>query len=237
MNLISEPYDWKRQTLSRFLSEGNVPSEWRALFQSQKEELDCVSDCLGEYENILPPLNYVFRAFYMLSPKNIRVIILGQDPYHNGSAIGLCFSVRKGNKLNPSLKNIYQELKNEGFSPTENGELYSWAKQGCFLLNKALTVSKGKAGSHTSIWYDFTDRVVEYINENVDGVAWLLMGADAHGVERLIRNSSHKVFKTSHPSPYSAYKTSRGNPAFIGSGVFTLINEFLVEKGKESVQW
>lgn len=246
LSLINDVYSWDKLSLIQFLQEGNIPSGWSNFFANNMSVLTEISKLL-DVENkerstnrdkyIFPSINQVFRAFYLTPLDKVKVCILGMDPYHNGSAVGLCFSVKPNNNINPSLKNIYTELKNEGYKPVENGILIPWAQQGVLLLNKALTVSKGDPDSHTSIWYDFTDKVVSYIDSNVDGVIWLLMGKNAQEVEHLITNDTHNVLKTSHPSPYSASKSSGNSPAFLGSGVFKQINEILSLFEKEEIKW
>ena len=183
---------------------------------------------------IYPEINKVFRAFIPLD--KIKVVILGQDPYHNGSAVGLCFSVLPGNKVNPSLKNIYTELKNEGYSPVENGILTHWAKN-CCMLNTALTVRKGEADSHTHIWFDFSEKVIKYISDNTKNTVWLLMGSKALEFNPLIDEEKHTVFVTSHPSPFSAHRGFRYYPSFLGSNVFTQINDYLQAYHNMTIKW
>jgi uracil-DNA glycosylase len=159
------------------------------------------------------------------------------DPYHNGSAVGYCFSVLPGNRINPSLRNMYNELKQEGYFPVENGVITHWADQGCLLLNTALTVEKGSPDTHTGLWKDFTRKVISHVAENTSNVVWMLFGAKALAFENLIKGNNHKVLVTSHPSPFSAHKGFRDYPAFLGSNVFKNANKFLKRKKRKPIKW
>ena len=175
-----------------------------------------------------PESNNIFRVF-SLPLQQIRVVILGQDPYPDGNATGLCFSLSPdAKKLNPSLRNIYKELG----KPTQR-DLTHWLTQGCFLLNTALTVEPGHAGSHLKLWRPFTELLLDYISENTKGIAWILMGAFAADFQRYTTRNRHRAFITSHPSPLSATRPFQNHPAFLGSGVFTNVNEFLEKK----IEW
>lgn len=231
MNIIfKEQCNWKNISLfSHIYEDNNVPIYWRDFFYTEQvqNEIKKISDFLQTVNvNIFPEIEKVFRAFFM-NPKNIKLIILSQDPYHNrGSAVGLCFSVPKNSSINPSLRNIYTELENEGFKVNKNGCLEYLQKQGCFLINSALTVEEGNPESHIEIWAIFTDLVIKHL-QSFDNVAWLLMGSKAISYKSNITNPTHKLFLTSHPSPFSAYRSSKVAPAFMGSNVFKQINEFL----------
>lgn len=236
MEIKHEPWSWKNQNLLQYLQEGNTPN-W-SVFESLSSKLETISKTLEEEAKkveIYPPINRVFRVFEM--PKErINVVVIGQDPYHNeGSAVGLCFAVPKTSfeKLNPSLKNIYKELENEGFTPTKNGDLSSWEKQGVFLINTALTVEKGTPESHLAVWWDFTEQILLEIAKEDRKIAWLFMGAKALAFQHVVTNSKHEKFITSHPSPFSANSGFRTYPAFMNSNVFKKINKFL---GKE-ISW
>lgn len=223
-------WSWESMTLWEYLEEGNFPSDWTDFFISQSQELHNVSvgisQSIENNKTVYPPIYQVFRAF--IHPKKVRVVIIGQDPYFQGSAVGLCFSVLPGNKINPSLRNIYTELKKEGFAPIEDGILIDWVQQGCLLLNTALTVEEKTPDSHTKLWKKFTKNAITHINDTTENVAWLLMGAHAHAFEKFVDvERGHKCFLTTHPSPFSAYKPTKTAPAFIGSGVFKEINAFL----------
>lgn len=237
-----EEYSWKKMDLWRFLEEGNFPrlcKEWEKFFISESQKLYDISNSIkDESQNctIYPPINLVFRAFIPMD--KIKVVIIGQDPYHNGSAVGLCFSVKNGNSINPSLRTIYKELKNEGYNTKEDGDLTHWAEQGCMMLNTALTVEKGCPEIHLGIWYEFTEKVISYVSKKCENVAFLLMGSKALKFKELIEsNKGHRTFITSHPMPLSAYKGFRGHDAFIGSNVFNVINQFLIENGKTAIKW
>jgi len=244
INFIENKYSWNEMSLLNFLEEGNIPSGWNNFFIDNQKILCEISEKLEEEKKknskliIYPSINQVFRSFILLN--KIKVVILGQDPYHSGtteydgSAVGYCFSVSHGNRINPSLRNIYKELKLENYDVNENGDLTHWVDQGCFMINTALTVEKGCADSHTAFWHDFTERVIKYVSENCADVVWLLMGAKAHKFSKFIR---HKVFCTSHPSPFSAHKGNNKINAFIGSGVFDKINKQLEKYGRKKIKW
>ena len=223
-------YDLSKITLWDFLQEGNYPSGWSEFFLRGdiQEELQKISNDLEnvvkEGITVFPSLTNIFRAFYSCPPDKIRLVINGQDPYTNGSAVGLCFSVKPGNEINSSLLNIYKEQKNSGYKPRENGDLTHLPKQGVLMLNSGLTVEKGFPESHLGIWYPFTKKVIEYIKNRNDRVLWLVMGAKALS---LVGDMGEKSFITSHPSGYSAHKGFRDYPAFIGSKVFEKINKSL----------
>jgi len=233
-------------SLFDFLTEGNVPKGWYDFFIEHQDILWNISQALEKEKNdsksliIYPPPHRVFRAF--IHPSKIRVVVMGMDPYHSGkdeydgSAVGYCFSVLPGNSINPSLRNIYKELKRECFEVEEDGVITHWADQGCFLINTALTVEKGRADSHTSFWYDFTESAVKYVAEHCENVVWLLMGSKAQKFQQFIP-MSHLTICTSHPSPFSAHKGYRDVPAFLGSGAFLRINSYLEEKGENPIKW
>uniref|UniRef100_A0A6C0ELU8 Uracil-DNA glycosylase-like domain-containing protein n=1 Tax=viral metagenome TaxID=1070528 RepID=A0A6C0ELU8_9ZZZZ len=234
----NEKWSWKDMDLWAFLAEGNYPRSWKSFFIEHSQDLYLISEQIKKEANgatIYPPINQVFRAFIPL--EKIKVVILGQDPYHNGSAVGLCFSVKPGNDINPSLRSIYTELKKEGYTPKENGDLTHWNEQGCVMLNTALTVEKGCPEVHLAFWYEFIKEVIKYINLHCRNVAWLLMGAKALAFKPYVDSSHHQTFITSHPMPLSAYKGFRGYDAFIGSNVFRNINSFLKDKEKKPIEW
>lgn len=230
--LLEEEWNWNNVSLEKFVKDAHYPSSWEDFFNNKEviTIIEVISDRLREEKiEIYPSINHVFRAFIPL--EKIKVVVLGQDPYHDGSAVGICFQVPKNRKINPSLRNIYKELCDEGFK----GDITTWKTQGCFMLNTALTVLKGLPESHLEIWEPFTNVVCEYISKNTDNVGWLLMGAKSHRYERYVNiDKGHKAFKTSHPSPLGAYKGNKNAPAFMGSGVFKNINSFL---GKNSIMW
>ncbi|PID84181.1 uracil-DNA glycosylase [Candidatus Gracilibacteria bacterium] len=183
---------------------------------------------------IYPHPKNIFRAFEKTNFDDLKVVILGQDPYHGpGQAQGFCFSVPKDMKLPPSLQNIYKELDSSlGVKPAKTGDLTAWTEQGVFLLNAVLTVEKGKPTSHSKIgWETFTDKVIETISKKKEGVVFLLWGAFAQGKEKFIDTSKHFVLKTTHPSPFSAHR------GFLGSGCFAEANRILKENGKTEIDW
>ena len=239
LEFVKEKYDWKTLSLWGFLEEGNIPSGWEEFFMRDDIQriLKIISDKLQkeakEGKTIYPNINKVFRALMPLD--KVKVVIIGQDPYPNGSAVGYCFSVLPGNYINPSLKNIYKELKEEGYTPNENGILLDWVKQGCMLLNTALTVIKNSPDTHTMLWYDFTVELIKYINENTKNVVWILMGSKALAFSPLMSNGKYLV--SSHPSPFSAHKGFRNHPAFLGSNLFKDANKILKNNGKSEIKW
>lgn len=189
-----------------------------------------------QYANkeIYPPRTQVFSAFEVCDLPDIRVVILGQDPYHEPhQAHGMCFSVNPGIEIPPSLQNIYAELKTDcGCYIPNNGYLLSWAKQGVFLLNTVMTVERGRANSHQGRgWETFTDHVIQKINAKDDPVAFLLWGRNARSKIPMIDESKHLVLEAAHPSPLSAYR------GFFGCRHFSRANAFLKSNGKEPVNW
>jgi len=183
---------------------------------------------------IHPDMNNIFNALKWTSLKDTKVVILGQDPYHEpNQAHGLAFSVMKDVKIPPSLLNMYKELRDEiGCYIPNNGYLEKWAKQGVMLLNAALTVRDGLANSHRNKgWEIFTARVIECLNEREDPVIFLLWGNNAREKKSIITKPQHKILETVHPSPLSA---SRG---FFGCGHFKKANEYLASMGKTPIDW
>ena len=230
MELYDTTYDWKKMSLLEYLERGHVPSKWKDVFEQQHQKLSDISselDKCRKTSEIYPPIHQVFRSFYLTPLYDIKAVIIGMDPYHNGSAVGLCFSVKPGNQINPSLRSIYKELKLEGFTPTEDGNLIHWANQGILMLNMGLTVMKNSPGSHLKFWYSFSEEIVKYIDEKRgEEVDWLLLGNDAYQVKKLITKG--KVHTTTHPMPLAAYRNSKNADAFWGSNVF---------KNIKGVQW
>ena len=183
---------------------------------------------------IYPPGALIFNAFQHTPFDNVKVVILGQDPYHGlGQAHGLCFSVPPGIKAPPSLVNIFKELKADLEIPVPaHGNLESWADQGVLLLNATLTARAGEAGSHQNKgWETFTDAVIQKISQQKSNVVFLLWGRYAQAKEALVDGSKHLVLKAAHPSPFSAYN------GFFGCRHFSLANNYLEEKGIEPVNW
>lgn len=183
---------------------------------------------------VFPEEKNVFNALELTPFESVKVVILGQDPYHGfGQAHGLSFSVQKGIPLPPSLKNIYKELQDDigGDFPTE-GDLTHWAKQGVLLLNTVLTVEEGNANSHKGMgWERLTNRLIESLNELKHPVIFILWGKPAQDKEKLITNSNHVILKAPHPSPLSAYR------GFFGSKPFSKVNDILIQQGQTPIRW
>jgi uracil-DNA glycosylase len=183
---------------------------------------------------IYPPGNEIFNAFNHTPFDQVKVVILGQDPYHGpDQAHGLCFSVRKGVKIPPSLVNIYKEIAQEfGVTMPDHGNLEGWAEQGVLLLNATLTVQAGQAGSHQKKgWEHFTDAAIDRLNRQRDGIVFMLWGSHAQKKGRIIDRSRHLVLEAPHPSPLSAYR------GFFGCGHFAKANEYLIAQGREPIDW
>lgn len=185
-------------------------------------------------KTIYPPCDDVFNAFKLTPLSNVKVVILGQDPYHEeGQAHGLSFSTPEGRPIPRSLKNIFKEISEEYSCPIpESGCLEKWAKQGVFLLNTVLTVEKGNANSHSKCgWQIFTDNMIKILNNQKHPIVFLLWGKQAEKKKELITNPNHLVLITSHPSPFSARR------GFFGCNHFKLANEFLNENNIDEIDW
>jgi uracil-DNA glycosylase len=185
-------------------------------------------------KHIHPPGSMIFNALNSTPLEKVRVVILGQDPYHNpGQAHGLCFSVLPGVAPPPSLLNIYKELQRDtGFVPPAHGYLQSWADQGVLLLNAVLTVERFKAASHQGKgWERFTDKVVSVLNEQKEGLVFLLWGSYAQKKGQFISRSRHLVLESAHPSPLSAHR------GFLGNGHFSRTNAWLQDHGQVPINW
>lgn len=190
----------------------------------------------GEYHTrlIFPPAKDIFNAFHLTPLKEVKAVILGQDPYHNnGQAHGLCFSVQKGVAIPPSLENIYQELHDDlGCTIPDHGCLTKWAEQGVLMLNTVLTVRAHQANSHQGIgWEEFTDAAILALNAQERPIVFILWGSPAQRKARMLNNPRHLILKAPHPSPLSA---SRG---FFGSRPFSQANAFLEEHGVDPIDW
>ena len=190
----------------------------------------------GEYarKTVYPPKKEVFKAFRYTPYNNLKVVILGQDPYHGeGEAEGLSFSVKDGIRKPPSLVNIFKELQNDlGYDIPKSGSLVPWAKQGVLLLNTVLTVIKDQAASHKDIgWEQFTDEVIKIINKKEEPVVFILWGGFARSKKKLITNPKHLIIESAHPSPLSAYH------GFFGSKPFSKTNDFLIKNKIKPINW
>lgn len=183
---------------------------------------------------IYPKADDIFNAFHFTPLSQVKVVIIGQDPYHNeGQAHGLCFSVQKGVDIPPSLVNIYQELEADlGIKPPNHGCLTSWAEQGVLLLNTVLTVRAHQANSHQGIgWEEFTNRAIEILDGQDRPIVFILWGKPAQRKKTMLHNPKHLILEAPHPSPLSAYR------GFFGSRPFSQTNKFLEEHGVEPVDW
>lgn len=191
---------------------------------------------IQEYQTktIYPSKDDLYNAFRLTAYKDVKVVILGQDPYHGpGQAHGLCFSVQKGVKTPPSLVNIYKELARDlGFQIPNHGDLTAWAKQGVLLLNTVLTVRAGEANSHRKMgWETFTDQVISLLNLREEPIIFMLWGNPAQTKIKLITNPHHLILKSTHPSPLSAHR------GFLGCGHFSQANAFLESRGLQAIDW
>lgn len=213
-------------------------SSWEEIFNNYPkiDELNNMIKKIDEQrltKTIYPPKEQVFRVFD-LALEDIKVVILGQDPYHNpDQACGLSFSVNDVVPLPKSLINIYKELHDDlGIKPAKTGNLESWFNQGVFLLNAVLTVEKNSPASHSKMgWENFTDYIIENISEKNENVVFVLWGTYARSKNKLIDSSKHKIIESAHPSPLSAYR------GFFGSKVFSQINNYLAENDRETINF
>jgi len=224
-------------TTSSFLP--NLPPDWSSLLgdvfvaDAYRSLVKFLQEEAGTGHKILPPDEQVFRAFHLTSYQEVKVLLLGQDPYHTpGIAHGLCFSVAPHiRSLPPSLRNIFLELRNDlGCRIPNNGCLDPWARQGLLMLNAALTVRAHRPNSHRLPWKFFTDAVIQFVNAKSDRVVFVFWGGEAKKKRSLVTNPQHVVISCAHPSPLSVKK-------FFGSRCFSRINQSLTEVGKQSIDW
>ena len=183
---------------------------------------------------VYPDMYDLYNCFRYTPLNQLKVVLLGQDPYHEpNQAHGLCFSVQKGVKLPPSLVNIYRELQNDlGIPPSDSGDLSAWARQGVLLLNTSLTVRAHAANSHSKCgWSWFTDNVIRLISENKENAVFILWGGNARSKKPLIDKNKHLIIESAHPSPLSAYN------GFFGSKPFSKTNEYLQNQGMPPINW
>lgn len=219
--------------------EVKIAESWKTLLMDEFEKPyfhQLVRFVKSEYNNykVYPPGKLIFNAFEQCSFDNLKVVILGQDPYHgDGQANGLCFSVNPGVRKPPSLVNIFKEIKADiGTDIPESGDLERWAKQGVLLLNATLTVRANQAGSHQNKgWEIFTDAVIKQISDKKSGIVFLLWGAYAQKKGDIINKNKHYVLQSAHPSPFAAHR------GFFGNRHFSKTNKFLVENSKTPIKW
>lgn len=219
--------------------EVKIESTWKSVLEEEfsKPYFEQLTQFVkSEYatKNIFPKGPDIFRAFDLTPFDQVKVVILGQDPYHEpNQAHGLCFSVQDGIKFPPSLQNIFKELSAEGdFQIPASGNLTKWAEQGVLLLNATLTVEAHKAGSHQNRgWERFTDAVIHKLAERREGIVFILWGAYAQRKGAFIDASKHCILKSAHPSPLSAYR------GFFGNNHFGKANEYMTQRGSQPVDW
>ena len=216
-----------------------IGNDWDSLLKDEYNKdyfKDLEKFVLKEYnaKTIYPKINEVYNAFRYTSFNDIKVVIIGQDPYHGeNQAEGLCFSVKKGVQKPPSLVNIFKELHDDlGYAIPKNGSLVSWTKEGVLLLNAVLTVEKDKAASHKGKGLEiFTDEVIKIINKKDTPVVFILWGSYARSKKELITNKKHFIIESAHPSPLSAHN------GFFGSRPFSRTNNFLIEHRLKPINW
>ena len=218
-----------------------LEATWLAVLQDEfeKDYMKSLRAFLVEEKKagkiIYPKNDDIFRAFELTPFDKVKVVILGQDPYHGaGQAHGLSFSVEKGIRFPPSLQNIFKELETDidEFQIPNHGNLSNWAKQGVLMLNASLTVRANEAGSHQKQgWETFTDKVIETISKEKENVIFILWGKFAQAKETLIDIEKHVIIKSAHPSPFSAFS------GFFGSKPFSKTNKILSDLGKEKIEW
>lgn len=220
-------------------SKVKIEASWKKVLKEEfnKPYFDEISktlhQCKAEEKTVYPPGKLIFNAFELTPFNKVKVIILGQDPYHGpGEAMGLCFSVPKGIRVPPSLVNVYKELDRDiGFNHPGHGDLTSWAEQGVLLINAMLTVEHKKAGSHRKIgWQEFTDAVIKNLSEKREGLVFLLWGNFAKSKRELIDETKHHVLQAAHPSPLA-------RNAFNGCKHFSKTNEILSNSGQKEIDW
>ena len=231
-----------------------LPTEWKEvilMYPNLDNLVKFVDDQYNQSENqeedelvlkVFPEKQNIFRSFRYCFPENIRVVLIGQDPYHGeGQATGLCFGVNKECKVPPSLRNIAKELESDtGVSLTDT-TMEKWASQGVLLLNSALTVKEHSPGSHIKIWSDFTQYILYYLNDKFENKIFIAWGAFAYNClfnkKFTLDITKHKLIASSHPSPLGARRQFKSYPAFIGSKPFSKINTILHNNKKRQIEW
>jgi uracil-DNA glycosylase len=221
------------------MSQVKIEESWKAVLEQEFQQpyFQSIATFLKKEKaagkKIYPPGSLIFNAFNITPFDKVKVVILGQDPYHNpGEAMGLSFSVPKGVRVPPSLRNIYKELQSDlGMAPPNHGDLTAWAAQGVFLLNAMLTVEHKTAGAHQKIgWQDFTDAVIRKLSEKREGLVFMLWGGFARKKKTLIDADKHLILEAAHPSPLAG-------GAFFGSAHFSKANTYLEQQGKAPINW
>lgn len=216
-----------------------IESSWQRVLQAEfdKPYFELLTQYVREQyktRRCFPPAGLIFNAFDSCPFDKVRVVIIGQDPYHEeGQAMGLCFSVPEGVTIPPSLVNIYKEIHRDiGVAIPQSGNLQHWAEQGVLLLNATLTVEAHCAGSHQGKgWEELTDAAIHALNQECEHIVFMLWGAYAQRKGKFIDKRKHLVLQTSHPSPLSVYR------GFDGCGHFSAANKYLIQHGQEPIQW
>jgi len=217
----------------------NIESSWQEHLQTEFDKPyfeNLITFVKQEYaqHTVYPPGKLIFNAFNLCPFNKVKVVLIGQDPYHEpGQAHGLCFSVNDGVQFPPSLRNIFQEIQTDIGTPVpQSGNLTRWAEQGVLLLNATLTVREHVAGSHQKHgWEEFTDSVIRILSEEREGIVFILWGSYAQSKAQLIDSSKHFILKSAHPSPLSAYR------GFFGNHHFSLTNMYLQKRGESPINW
>ncbi len=222
------------------LVEIELHSSWKQRLQQelQSERMRSLQDFLkSEYQKgqtVFPPLQDTFAALNLAPFEKVKVVIVGQDPYHGaGQAHGLCFSVQEGVPFPPSLRNIFKELSSDlGIATPNSGSLVKWAEQGVLLLNAVLTVRESQAASHEGLgWEEFTDKIIHLLNEEKENLVFVLWGSYAQKKASFVDRNKHFVLESPHPSPLSAYR------GFFGTRPFSQVNDYLRSKGIQEIDW
>jgi len=220
-----------------------IKDSWKTLFskynnkyETKNKTLNNILDSLKNNEfNIYPKVENIFKCFEYFESNETKVLILGQDPYHGlNQATGLCFGINENLIIPPSLKNIIKELKNDLNINLTNNSLENWAQQNILMLNASLTVIEKKPNSQATLWFDFTDFIIDELNKNEEPIIFVAWGAFAHNKLKNIDTSKHYLIVSSHPSPLSVYKKYKTFPSFQGSKPFSQINEIL-QKNKKTL--
>ena len=220
-----------------------IKDSWKTLFtkynnkyETKNKALNNILDSLKNSQfNIYPKTENIFKCFEYFESNETKVLILGQDPYHGlNQATGLCFGINENLIIPPSLKNIIKELKNDLNINLTNNSLENWAQQKILMLNASLTVIEKKPNSQATLWFDFTDFIIDELNKNEESIIFVAWGAFAHNKLKNIDTSKHSLIVSSHPSPLSVYKKYKTFPSFQGSKPFSQINEIL-QKNKKTL--